>query len=75
MALAIMVRNRLWLGGVVSAHRDRELIGRLVAIVVACAQWGPLLFVSDGLSTYIDVVRKAFRTRQMGTRGRPRLIP
>ena len=56
-------------------HRDRDLIGRLVAIVAACAQWGPLLFVSDGLSTYIDVVRKAFRTRQTGTRGRPRLIP
>jgi transposase-like protein len=75
MALAMMVSTRLWLGGAVSLRRDRDLITRLLAIVARCAQWGPLLFVSDGLSTYIDVVRKAFRTRQTGTRGRPRLIP
>ena len=75
MAMAMMVSTRLWLGGAVSAHRDRDLIGRLVALVAGCAQWGPLLFVSDGLATYIDVVRKAFRTRQSGTGGRPRLIP
>jgi hypothetical protein len=74
MALAMMVSTRLWLGGAVSAHRDRELIGRLVALVAACAQWRPLLFVSDGLVTYIDAVRKAFRMRQTGTGGRPRLI-
>lgn len=74
MAMAMMVSTRLWLGGTVSAHRDRDLIGRLVAIVAACAAWEPLLFVSDGLVTYIDAVRKAFRTRQCGTGGRPRLI-
>jgi transposase-like protein len=74
MAMAMMVSTRLWLGGAVSAHRDRALIGRLVAIVAACASFGPLLFVSDGLRTYIDVVRKAFRTRQGGTGGRARLI-
>jgi hypothetical protein len=74
MAMAMMVSTRLWLGGAVSARRDRDLIGRLVAIVAACATWGPLLFVTDGLTTYIDVVRKAFRTRQSGTGGRPRLV-
>jgi len=74
MAMAMMVSTRLWLGGAVSPHRDRDLIGRLLAIVAGCASWGPLLFVSDGLSTYIDVVRKAFRTRQTGTGGRPRLV-
>ena len=74
MAMAMMISTRLWLGGTVSAHRDRDLIGRLVAIVAACAAWGPLLFVSDGLVTYIAAVRKAFRTRQSGTGGRPRLI-
>jgi transposase-like protein len=73
MAMALMVSTRLWLGGALSPHRDRDLIGRLVAIVAACAQYGPLLFVSDGLSTYIDVVRKAFRTRSLPTGGRPRL--
>jgi len=56
-------------------RRDRELIRRLVDLVAACAQWGPLLFVTDGLVIYIDAVRKAFRTRQSGTGGRPRLIP
>jgi transposase-like protein len=74
MAMAMMVSTRLWLGGAVSAHRDRALIGHLVALVAACAEWGPLLFVSDGLVTYIDAVRKVFRTRQTGTGGRPRLI-
>jgi transposase-like protein len=74
MALAMMVSTRLWLGGAVSPRRDRDLISRLVALVATCASFGPLLFVSDGLSTYIDVVRKAFRTRQGGTGGRPRLV-
>jgi transposase-like protein len=74
MAMAMMVSTRLWLGGTVSAHRDRDLIGRLVAIVAACAAWGPLRFVSDRLVTYSDAMRKAFRTRQSGTGGRPRLI-
>lgn len=75
MAMALMVSTRLWLGGVVSPARDRDLIRRLVAIVAACCQFGPLLFVSDGLSTYVDAVRRAFRTKQRGTGGRPRLIP
>jgi transposase-like protein len=74
MALAMMVSTRLWLGGAVSAHRDRDLIAHLVAIVAACASYAPLLFVTDGLTTYIDVMRKAFRTRVTGTGGRPRLV-
>ena len=74
MAMAMMVSTRLWLGGAVSPHRDRALITRLVEIVAACATYGPLLFVSDGLTTYINVVRKAFRRRQGGTGGRPRLV-
>ena len=74
MAMALMVTTRLWLGGAVSQSRDRTLIERLVAVVAGCASFGPLLFVSDGLKTYIDVVRRAFRTRQTGTGGRPRLI-
>ena len=73
MALALMVSTRLWLGGAISPTRDRRLIERLVAIVAAGCRFGPLLFVTDGLSTYIDVVRKAFRTRQSGTGGRARL--
>jgi hypothetical protein len=74
MAMALMVTTRLWLGGAISPSRDRGLIERLVAVVAACAHFGPLLFVTDGLKTYIDVVRRAFRTNQKGTGGRPRLI-
>jgi transposase-like protein len=74
MAMALMVTTRLWLGGVVSPNRDRSLIARLVALVLACASFGPLLFVTDGLKTYVEVVRRAFRTRQTGTGGRPRLL-
>lgn len=74
MALALMVTTRLWLGGAVSACRDRTLIERLVAGVAAGACAEPLLFVTDGLKTYINVVRRAFRTRQTGTGGRPRLL-
>jgi len=73
VAMALMVSTRLWLGGAVSPSRDRTLIQRLVALVAACASFGPLLFVTDGLKTYIDVVRCTFRTRQSGTGGRPRL--
>lgn len=75
LAMAMMVSTRLGLGGAVSPHRDRERHARLVAIVAACAKCGPLLCVSDGLVTFIDAVRKAFRTRQTGTGGRPRLVP
>jgi hypothetical protein len=42
--------------------------------VAACASYGPLLFVTDGLKIYSDAVRKAFRTRQAGTGGPPRLV-
>jgi hypothetical protein len=73
MALALMVTTRLWLGGAISPSRDRSLIECLVAVVAKCASFGPLLFVTDGLKTYIEVVRKAFRIRQTGSGGRPRL--
>lgn len=74
MAMAMMGSTRLWLGGVVSARRDRDLIKALAALVAACASFGPLLVVTDGLATYGDAVRKACRTRQDGTGGRPRLV-
>jgi transposase-like protein len=73
MALALMVTTRFWLAGAISPTRDRNVIERLVAVVAGCCSFGPLLFVTDGLKTYSDVVRKAFRTRQTGTGGRPRL--
>jgi transposase-like protein len=74
MAMAMMVSTRLWLGGVISPHRDRDLIGRLAVLVAACALPRPLLLVTDGLSTYVNAFRKAFRTAVRVPHGRPRLV-
>ena len=39
MAMALAVPSRLWLGGVISPHRDRALITELVQEVRACGAW------------------------------------
>jgi len=76
MALAIMVSTRLWLGGVVSAHRDMDLITALAQRVRACALCRPLLLCVDGLVSYVSAFQRACRTPlPTGQRGRPRLIP
>jgi len=76
LAMAIMVPARLWLGGVISTTRDTPLIRQMVAIIRACALPRALLLVTDGLSTYRECFRRAFRTPQRsGKRGRPHLIP
>ena len=49
MALAMMIRTRLWLAGEVSLHRDLSLIRRLIERVRRCAAHRPLLFCTDGL--------------------------
>ena len=49
MALAMMVRTRLWLAGEVSEQRDMPLIRRLIERVRRCAAHRPLLFCTDGL--------------------------
>ena len=61
MAMALQVSTRLWLGGVISARRDRELIGALVQKIRACALPRPLLVCVDGLATYVKAVRQVFR--------------
>jgi len=74
MAMAICVPTRLWLGGVVSATRDRSLILMLAAKVKACACLAPILLMTDGLSSYVSAWRKVFRTPEhTGRRGRPRM--
>ena len=50
-AMALAVPSRLWLGGVVSAHRDGVLIRRLVDCVHACAVPEPVLVCVDGLAS------------------------
>ena len=61
MALAMMVRTRLWLAGEVSAQRDMPLIRRLIERVRRCATHRPLLFCTDGLCAYIRAIRETFR--------------
>jgi transposase-like protein len=74
IAMAVQVATRLWLGGVVGAHRDRTLLAILAAQIGRCAMCAPLLLVVDGLSTYVRVFLAAFRQRVPGRRGRPRRI-
>jgi hypothetical protein len=75
MAMAVMVRTRLWLGGVVSPQRDLALIVALVACIRAIALCRPLLLAVDGLSSYVQAFRDAFRSPlPTGQRGRPQLV-
>jgi transposase-like protein/IS1 family transposase len=74
MALAMMVKTRLWLAGEVSEQRDMTLIRRLVERVRRCALHRPLLFCTDGLCSYIRAIRETFRDPvRTGVQGRPRL--
>jgi transposase-like protein/IS1 family transposase len=76
MALAMMVRTRLWLAGEVSAHRDLPLIRRLIERVRRTAADSPLLFCTDGLCSYVRAIRETFREPvRKGAPGRPRLHP
>jgi transposase-like protein len=76
MALAMMVKTRLWLGGEVSEQRDLPLIRRLTERVRRCAARRPLLVCTDGLVSSIRAIRETFRDPvHTGTGGRPRLRP
>jgi hypothetical protein len=75
MAMAMMVSTRLWLGGVVSAKRDKHLIRALASKIRGVALCRTLLLAVDGLASYVDAFQKAFRTPlPTGKSGRPRLI-
>ncbi len=76
MALAMMVKTRLWLGGEVSEQRDMPLIRRLIERVRRCAAPRPLLVCTDGLVSSIRAMRETLRDPiHTGTGGRPRLRP
>jgi hypothetical protein len=76
MALAMMVKTRLWLGGEGSEQRDMPLIRRLMERVRRCAVHRPLLLCTDGLRTDIRAMRETLRDPvRTGTSGRPRLRP
>ncbi len=76
LAMALAVPSHLWLGGVVSSHRDLALIMRLVRIVRSCALSAAILVCVDGLSSYVTAFGRVFRRPiHTGRRGRPRLLP
>ena len=75
MAMALAVPWRLWLGGVISPHRNRALITELVQKVRACARSLAILVCVDGLASYVTAFLRVFRYPvRTGRRGRPRLI-
>lgn len=77
MALAMAIGTRLWLGGVVSAKRDLELIQALADKVRGMAVCRPLLLAVDGLASYVTAFRQAFRSplpHRRGEMGRPRMV-
>src|SRR6266436_5064769 len=76
MALAMMVKTRLWLGGEVSEQRDMPLIRRLIERVRRCAAPRPLLVCPDGVVSSIRAIRETLRDPvHTGTGGRPRRRP
>src|SRR5437660_4209149 len=73
MGLAMMVSTRLWLGGVVSLTRDRNLADRLLWQVRSCCQpLRALLVCTDGWNAYPGSIRRAFRQKVKETAGRGR---
>ena len=75
LATALTVTSRVWLGGVVSAQRDRQLIRALLARVRACGPTQRVLLCVDGLSSSVSQARHVFREAvPTGKPGRPRLV-
>jgi hypothetical protein len=74
LALAMLVKTRLWLAGEGSAQRDLPLIRRLLARVKRCAAPRPLWVGTDGVVSYIRARRETLREPvHTGQGGRPRL--
>jgi transposase-like protein len=61
VAMALEVRTRLWLGGVVSCQRDLHVLIRLMQGVRQCALRHALLICVDGLRSYKRAVQRVFR--------------
>jgi transposase-like protein len=73
MALAIVVKTRLWRAGEVSEQRDMTRIRRLIERGRRGALHRPLLFCPDGLCSYVRAIRETFRESvQTSGPGRPR---
>jgi hypothetical protein len=75
MAMAMAVPSRLWLGGMVSASRDLDLITAVVRLVRRAAKHLVFLVCVDGLASYVTAFKRVFRNPvRTGRRGRPRLV-
>lgn len=75
LASAMEVASRLWLGSVISQHRDAQLIRDLLIQVRSCGPLEKILLVTDGLSSYASQALKVFRRPvRTGKVGRPRLM-
>jgi transposase-like protein len=76
MAMALAVPSRLWLGGVISRHRDGKLIAAVVRMVRSCARSLALLVCVDGLASYVTAFVQGFRHKlpRDGRPGRARLL-
>jgi len=78
MAMAVMVRTRLWLGGVISVHRDLTLCRALMEQVRAgtSALTDAIVFCTDGFRAYVRAISEVFRQAiPSGHPGRPHLRP
>ena len=75
MAMAMAVPSRPWLGGVLSVHRDRDLIMGLVEMVRSRAANLNILVYVDGLASHVTAFLHVFRNPvRTGKAGRPRLV-
>src|SRR3982750_873778 len=75
LAGALAVESRLWLGGVVSVSRDRDLIRALLSRVRSCGSVRAVLLCTDGLTSYPKAAIHLFKEPlRSGRVGRPRLI-
>jgi transposase-like protein len=61
VAMALCAVTRLWLGAEVEPSRTRSLFDRLATRVRRCCAPEAVLFVTDGLKTYIKSFYRAFR--------------
>jgi transposase-like protein len=75
LAMALAAPSRLWLGGVISPHRDLRLVTALVQLVRSCAHSLAILVCVDGFASYVTACLRVFRHPvRTGCRGRPRLL-
>lgn len=76
LAMSIMVPTRLWLGGVISPRRDKQLIRQLAKQIHDVALCRPIVLAVDGLPSYVKAFQQAFRAQmpRYGQKGRPSFV-